>query len=130
MGTNYYAQEDSCESCNRCDEYKRYHIGKSSGGWRFSLHVKGDIPDYNTHDYELPEGSFSCLDDWKHYLAEDNVRIFDEYRGELTLEELLKVITERSWRGNQSDLRAHVVDNKWCVGTEGGTWDLMTGHFR
>ena len=130
MGTNYYAQEDSCETCNRCAEEKRYHIGKASGGWRFSLHVKGNITDYNTQDYELPAGSFSCLEDWKHYLSADNVKIFDEYSCEYTLDDLLEIITERSWGGQPEDLRYHIIDNKWCLGTEGGTWDLIAGHFR
>jgi len=67
MGTNYYAQQDSCRHCGRCNKYDRYHIGKSSGGWNFSLHVKG--PQEHAANHELPEGKFSCLEDWKHFLS-------------------------------------------------------------
>ena len=39
MGTNYYFEDSSevCECCGRGAE--SLHIGKSSGGWCFSLHV-------------------------------------------------------------------------------------------
>jgi len=40
MGTNYYLQKKSgtCQTCGHCSEDPK-HIGKSSGGWCFSLHV-------------------------------------------------------------------------------------------
>ena len=37
MGTNYDAIEPRCPHCNR--EGRRWHIGKSSGGWAFGVHV-------------------------------------------------------------------------------------------
>lgn len=41
MGTNYYLHsQDPCEHCGR--SYPELHIGKSSAGWVFALHV-GDV---------------------------------------------------------------------------------------
>lgn len=37
MGTNYYVRLNPCECCGR---YNEYHIGKSSMGWCFSLHIE------------------------------------------------------------------------------------------
>lgn len=51
MGTNYYLRLKSeiCPHCGRGDE-GLLHIGKSSAGWCFSLHVMNRI---------------QSLDDWK-----------------------------------------------------------------
>src|SRR5450631_1105933 len=54
MGTNYYLQLPGCDHCNRAGD--RLHIGKSSGGWCFALHV--GIP--NGTDPHLPAN----LDQW------------------------------------------------------------------
>lgn len=50
MGTNYYLHtKPDCECCGR--GFEPLHIGKSSGGWCFSLHV-------------MPEDNINTLDDW------------------------------------------------------------------
>ena len=42
MGTNYYLhKKPPCEACGH--EPAPLHIGKSSGGWCFSLHVIPEI---------------------------------------------------------------------------------------
>ncbi len=51
MGTNYYLHEKpDCECCGR--PFEALHIGKSSSGWCFSLHV-------------MPEDMINTLDDWR-----------------------------------------------------------------
>ena len=52
MGTNYYLYEGS-EACPTCKRpFEPLHIGKSSAGWCFSLHV-------------IPEEGINTLDDWR-----------------------------------------------------------------
>lgn len=67
MGTNYYWHHDICGSCGRSDD--PIHIGKSSAGWCFALHVDEDI-------------GIKSLDDWMSRWGEmnhTNSEIRDEY---------------------------------------------------
>lgn len=137
MGTNYYAYENTCECCGRGDHER--HIGKSSAGWCFSLHVH-------------PDEGINTLEDWKLFLASPGITIRDEYGTNVTQEELFKCITERSWnrdnaktpygyaswdafhRINHSKpgpngLLRHVVDGRHCIGNGEGTWDYIVGEF-
>ena len=88
MGTNYYLEAQSpCECCGR--PYQALHIGKSSAGWCFSLHV-------------IPEEGIKTLDDWKKKW--EGKRIFNEYDDDVPPEEMLdtiqigrgKMVSERS----------------------------------
>ena len=138
MGTNYYLYENVCEHCNRGDNEK--HIGKSSGGWCFGLHV-------------IPEERINNLGDWIEYLSRDGITIKDEYGDNKTLDELLDIIRNRSsystdewilpnrynsWgefhKMNHSEfgpnnLLRHKIDNRHCVGHGPGTYDYITGDF-
>ena len=132
MGTNYYHHEpdtNHCPHCGRCDKGKRIHIGKSSAGWCFTLHVTDEI---------------QSLEDWKRKWDEGG-RIDDEYGREQTPETMLKIITGRhleggpafdscTWHereyampGPNNLLRFRIRDQ--CVGHGEGTWDLMEGSF-
>lgn len=128
MGTNYYlAAKPPCECCKR--PYDDLHIGKSSGGWCFALHV-------------IPEEGINTLDDWKARFNEPGAVIKDEYNRQITPEEMLAEITERAWdtRGRPltpdelhrncaergpNGLVRHVVGLASCVGHGAGTWDYM-----
>lgn len=132
MGTNYYIIKDVCPHCGRGGD--RLHIGKSSYGWHFSLHV-------------IPEEGLTSLVDWKKYFMDhpkDQIR--DEYGQNITAEEMMKIITERSWTGkgefrtfywyqqNHAEpglngLVRHMVDNWHCIGHGEGTWDYIIGEF-
>ena len=108
MGTNYYVKRESCPHCGRGDG--DLHIGKSSGGWTFALHV-------------YPEDGINTLDDWKPILKSHEIR--DEYGRFVKYSDLLSTITERSHPKGLS--RAVVgVD---CVGHGDGTYDYYTGDF-
>ena len=49
MGTNYYWQEsEPCAACGR--GYEQVHVGKSSAGWCFSLHVSNHCVDRAPED--------------------------------------------------------------------------------
>jgi hypothetical protein len=130
MGTNYYAYDPSeyCEYCGRTGDPR--HIGKSSAGWCFSLRV-------------YPDEGINTLDDWKGYLRDKIIR--DEYGRRVSLDEMLKCITERSRRreeliseeilsrnhaelGPNGLLRSR-VDDRFCIGHGEGTWDYIVGEF-
>lgn len=113
MGTNYYLHtEPPCECCGK-PRGEELHIGKSSGGWCFSLHV-------------IPEDSINTLDDWQHLFSKPGTYIRNEYGERVTVEQMLKTITERSWRNG---LSRHQIDGKFCLGHGEGTWDYIAGEF-
>lgn len=147
MGTNYYLHKNICEHCGRGDD-RPLHIGKSSGGWCFGLHV-GDIGS-SVHGIIEVAG----LDDWKELWESPGVLIRDEYGREIPPAELLNVILNRSWHSkvhqrhpNQwydseedfseqnhaepgpNGLSRHKIDGSHCVGHGDGTYDLITGEF-
>ncbi len=129
MGTNYYLEApEPCPCCGR--PYDRKHIGKSSAGWCFALHVYPD------------EGIFD-LADWQFKWATSACDIVDEYGRKTTPEQMLSVITERAspyadkdasvWRyavpGPRNLLR-HKLNDTLCVAHGAGTWDCCVGDFR
>lgn len=140
MGTNYYIAT-TCPTCKHHTE--RIHIGKSSAGWVFSLHVTSEL---------------KSLSDWMVRLRNLEIvdgipeKIYDEYGNQLDLHELLDVITNRTGKVNFKEkpylydswedfhksnysipgpngLLRHKVDGAHCVGHGDGTWDLITGDF-
>jgi hypothetical protein len=121
MGTNYYLVYESkppCEACCRPFEKERKHIGKSSWGWRFSLHV-------------IPEDGINSLDDWKREWSKPNSFIENEYGERVSIDKLLDIITKRyPGRFCQADqqLAAHPI-GPYCVGRGEGPWDLVPGEF-
>lgn len=131
MGTNYYLHEkDDCPCCKR--GYDPLHIGKSSWGWCFSLHV-------------ILKENINTLDDWRGRWSKDGVVIRDEYGDTITADQMNEIITNRShpepntwtaieYQRNQSapgpnNLVRHVVDHRHCIGHGDGTWDYITGDF-
>ena len=61
----------------------KLHIGKSSAGWHFSLCI-------------YPFLNIYTLDDWKLRFKSDRYRIVDEYDNEVSEEDMLEIITNRS----------------------------------
>ena len=131
MGTNYYWR------ANVGTRRVQYHVGKSSGGWCFALHV-------------LPEHGINSLEDWKRLFDQPGSLIVDEYEQEVPIAEMLRVITERKalrgirqpvWTAERfrqnhrhaepgpNGLARAVVDGRYCVGHGEGTWDLVPGEF-
>ncbi len=136
MGTNYYLHAKPCPHCGRSEP--ELHIGKSSCGWVFALHV-------------IPEEGIRDLPDWEtRWLKPDSV-IKDEYGREVTPLEMTEIITRRthgplenkplgysSWehfhRRNQSEagpnnLLRPKIDGSHCVGHGDGTWSLNAEDF-
>lgn len=132
MGTNYYftpAHAGPCEHCGRSDATEVLHIGKSSAGWVFALHV---IPENGIHD----------LEDWVRLFPTGRIR--DEYGQDVTAEEMVDTITKRAGRGfarcdaafhrdnfseeGPNGLLRHRI-NQYCTKHGAGTWDCMPGEF-
>ena len=113
MSTNYYLHhKPDCECCGR--PFQPLHIGKSSGGWCFTLHV-------------MPEDSINTLDDWRELWSQPGAFIRDEYGDKVPIKDMEKIITERKWRGGYPS--RHTIDGRPCIGHGPGTWDYMTGDF-
>jgi len=140
MGTNYYlVPQPPCPHCGR--PYESRHIGKSSAGWCFALHV-------------YPDEGICNLEDWRREW--DGKQIIDGYGREITAPELLSVIDRRgrlstTWDGppperyrnwdhfhryNESEFgpckllrpQAHCYGIVG-YGEDGGTWYYVTGEF-
>ena len=80
MGTNFYWISDPCAACGHSQE--SLHIGKSSAGWAFALRIH-------------PDKGIRTLNDWKaKWAAGGHIR--DEYDQEMTVEQMLDRITNRS----------------------------------
>lgn len=139
MSTNYYFHQrgNLLERLAR-DEPLVRHIGKSSAGWCFALRV-------------YPDEGINSLTDWYKLLRRNNNYIKDEYGCDVSLDDLIEVITNRKWRervflptercpteadmlrlnhavyGPNNLLRCKIGDH--CIGHGPGTWDLMPGEF-
>lgn len=131
MGTNYYWTSALGDEI---------HIGKSSVGWCFTLHV-------------VPERGITDLKQWTRLFREPGSCIKDEYQRPVTAEEMLEEITLRMGRitkdaqppdgqtwgqfhdknfsqfGPNGLLRFRISDRCHCIGHGDGTWDLLTGEF-
>ena len=135
MSTNYYLKkkaEPTCTCCNRPYEDVELHIGKSSAGWCFSLHV-------------IPELGLNTLQAWKDKFNEEGFLIYDQYDREVTQSQMLQTICRRSahrqvdwsyrtyWENKAEpgpfNLLRHKEDGVRCLGHEDGTWDLIAGEF-
>lgn len=132
MGTNYYFYRDKpCGECGR--EVESVHIGKSSGGWCFTLHV-------------IPEDSINTWNDWLDMFANyKDSYIKDEYGQRISLPEFIRVVSEREWKSKRQWTEKEFTDNHAvagpnglvryqisdgiCVGHGEGTYDYCIGEF-
>ena len=141
MGTNYYLHdEQKCPCCGR--ESDPRHIGKSSHGWCFALHV-------------IPEEGINDLEDWEKLLAVPGVIIKDEYDREISVESIMGIITKRSYdisvykeyaigSSPYRNMEEYHYSNDSMIGPSGlcrsklnsrcikhgnGTWDCIVGEF-
>ena len=135
MGTNYYwYKEKPCPTCGRSDA--PLHIGKSSAGWCFALHV-------------IPEEGIKDLPDWIERFKSG--RIEDEYGRDISAEDMVSTITKRgmgrpkervpfgysSWEAFHSSNQScdgpnglvRAAIGRHCSGHGEGTWDLIGGEF-
>ena len=109
MGCNFYwiPQDKVCPTCGH-NPSERLHIGKSSAGWVFALHV-------------IPEKGINTLYDWIRTMITPESEIRDEYGTKHSVENMLGIIMGRA-EGLQRDSRS------WNSVGE-GTWDYHQGEF-
>ena len=133
MSTNYYLYESPpCDKCGHQSE--PLHIGKSSFGWCFSLHVDEDL-------------GLVDLASWQRLWESPEATIRNEYGEKIEPSIMTDIITHRSaksdgWsiqgeanfhernyseRGPNGLLRHKI--GKYCVGHGEGTWDYIRGDF-
>ena len=112
MGTNYYIELERCPCCGHAKTV--FHIGKSSYGWAFALHV-------------IPEQGLDSWEAWTGLLERRGVVIRDEYGEEVPYQEFVRVVTERDT--NFRPLVHCPPGEGFCRGSEGGSWDLVEGDF-
>lgn len=79
MGTNYYAQINKCKVCGKPDD--EIHIGKSSYGWRFNIQINFDF--------------YKDWDEFISFIKRKDVKIYDEYKTEISPEDLLSLIESK-----------------------------------
>lgn len=133
MGTNYYWEtpaSEKCSLCGRSDAGEYLHIGKSSGGWCFLLHV-------------YPDEGINDLEDWA-YKWQGCGYIRDEYGRTMSPPEMRGVITDRRHLGppwsegtlalnhavqGPNGLARCEIDGGHCIGHGEGAWDFIVGEF-
>ena len=92
MSTNYEAKIALTEKAN--GPTLTLHIGKSSAGWCFSLHVH-------------PEHGINTLADWQKVWRQPNATIVNEYGRAIAADEMLDEVIARSWKGTRQN------DDEW-----------------
>lgn len=134
MGTNYYLIENvtanACPTCGKqAEEPWRYHIGKSSAGWNFAVHVDEDE-------------RIRSLDDLLPMFVDKRYRIEDEYGDVISAVEMCQIIMARYnpkpkyspefLRQNYAEVGLNGLlrsTHQFCAGRGEGTWDYFTGEF-
>jgi hypothetical protein len=137
MGTNYHAKittKPACPTCGHTEIQDRLHIGKSSAGWCFSLHV-------------IPEHGLTSWETWDAFLRRPDVMIVDEYDRSVTADDMTRIVSNRKWYRDATLSPEWMANNNAIQGPNGlarhatgpgsnciahgeGTWDLIVGWFR
>lgn len=77
MGTNYYVKTNKKILQDGFLKNQILHIGKSSFGWYFSLHV-------------IPQFDLNTFEDWEKFLKDKTIR--DEYGRKVSYDQMIKII--------------------------------------
>lgn len=116
MGMNYFWHEKpACKECKR--DYPRRHIGKSSFGWCFALHV---YPEALQDQGEL---SINELDDWIHLWSTSGSYIENENHERIPSQRMIEIICDRDPKSS----RRQDPDRTHCLGPGKGMYDLCVG---
>lgn len=130
MGTNYHLHKPACASCGH--EPPSLHIGKSSAGWVFALHVypKEASPGVSFFDQSNSWGiTVDDLPDWIKLFETGQYTIINEYGEHVSPSEMIKIISERKPLREQFELKRWEVEHLRVLGPGAGTWDRHVGSF-
>lgn len=166
MGTNYYANIDRNKTKLSATEIEvleyepelsnpddfLIHLGKSSSGWRFSLHVYPEIGIMNWNDV-------------LNKIVLNSIEILDEYGDAIPVQDFIRIATDRKshkaefpikvcprgkrlgewievwsddeyfeqtgYRLDKHGLNIHPIDRDHCIGngSENETFDYIVGNF-
>lgn len=135
MGTNYFLHSQQCPHCG-VERKDKMHLGKSSAGWCFSLHVYPELELNNWFD--MWEYISFCTE-------EEGYEIKDEYGDAIDSDLFFIIVWDRhskqphdaEWlRKNYAKpgpfgLARHIVDGKHCIGNAGlnAPIDYFIGEF-
>lgn len=135
MGMNYYWHNNKKEFSSLV-----IHIGKSSYGWHFQLHV-------------YPELNLITLEDWKYLFDKKSSCIKNEDGTIFSKEDMIQIISKRLSKRDTKEfwhpfyssekeffnknyaeygyngLIRSKIDNIHCIGHGDGTWDYIVGDF-
>ncbi len=126
MGTNYYLIYNECKCCNRYDEI---HLGKSSGGWKFtfqtieclSLKKIDHAHAIADSDEEITIKTWKDLNDflYKYVVEFKTARIRDEYRDDCSYQDFVTlVLTKFAMESNKSHYWELKNDIRWTFDEE------------
>lgn len=135
MGTNYYLQPPSCPHCGAPTK-QPIHLGKSSAGWCFGLHIRP------LNGIEDLSDVFAMI---RHH-QQAGWLLQDEYGDDVPFAAFREVVTNRSWpfptehrtkewlKENHAEpgphgLVRHRIDGWHCIGHGKGTYDYIVGDF-
>lgn len=135
MGTNYYLHAPKCLHCGKEAE-EPLHLGKSSAGWCFSLHL---YPEKDLHDW---------ADMWSyiHYKTEEeDYGIRNEYGDPIDSALFFSIVWDRKGQSEKLcdkqwlkdnyatigpyGLARHVLHPGHCIGHGDGPFDYIIGDF-
>lgn len=94
MGTNYYAIKRKLSLYNSA-----IHIGKSSAGWKFLFRGYQD----REWNYGVDKLNINSIDDWKKYIKEKDLAIFDEYDEEISYDDFFEFVEEKQKEENKDN---------------------------
>lgn len=119
MGTNYFLHAPSCEHCGKEPE-KPLHLGKSSKGWCFGLHV---YP-------ELGLDNWATLWSYIHYKTEEeDYEIKNEYGDAIDFALFFSIVWDRKGRSEKLFDKKWLADNHATIGPCGlARHALYPGH--
>ena len=94
MGTNYYAIKRKLSLYGSA-----LHIGKSSAGWKFLFRGYQD----EERNYGIDRLNINSIDDWKKYIKENNLAIFNEYDEEISYDDFFKMVEKFQKEENEDN---------------------------
>jgi len=126
MSTNYYLIYNECKCCNRSDSV---HLGKSSGGWKFTFKTIEDFPldkvdlalQIAEHKQSIDIKSWKSLKEFlqKYVVDFKTARIEDEYSANISFEEFLDLVHSKQANDNNKSHYWEIKnDSRWTFEPE------------